>query len=154
MFSNQPLHRAWRLIADSTLKILAEKRPVNEEEKQDMSDSVFWIVEGNIRPGEFDKLNTLIDEMVTNTNTRESGTIAYEWFVDPGKTRCFIFERYRDSESAMIHLHTFDQKYAGRLGQLMEIGRVTLFGNASEEVMKTLGDQGTVFLSPLTGFTR
>jgi quinol monooxygenase YgiN len=119
-----------------------------------MARPVFWVVEGAIQQGAPDALRALIDEMVTSTKADEPGTMAYEWFVDSGGKKCHIFERYRDSAAAMIHLRTFDQKYAQRLGRLVRIERVTLFGNASEEVMRALGEEGTVFLLPLTGFTR
>ncbi len=119
-----------------------------------MSESIFWIVDGIIKQGAIDGLTSLIGEMVSGTKANEPGTLAYEWFIDSGKTRCHIFERYRDSAAAMIHLRTFDQKFADRLGRLIQIERLTLFGNASDEVVKTLGAEGNVFLLPLTGFTR
>ncbi len=119
-----------------------------------MSESVFWIVEGIINEGVGDDLRVLIDEMVAGTKANEPGTIAYEWFVDAGRTRCSIYERYRDSAAAIIHLRTFDEKFAQRLERLIRIERLTLFGNASEDVLKMLGGEGTLVLLPMTGFTR
>jgi quinol monooxygenase YgiN len=119
-----------------------------------MSESIFWIVDGMIKQGAGDDLKSLIDEMISSTEANEPGTVAYEWYMDAGKTRCHIFERYRDSQAAMIHLRTFDQMFAARLGRLLQIERVTLFGNASQEMLNTLGHEGTLALLPLAGFTR
>jgi len=119
-----------------------------------MSEPVFWIVEGVIQQGALAALRSLIGEMVTITQANEPGTMAYEWFLDSGKQRCHIFERYRDSTAAMIHLRTFEEKFAKRLGLLVKIDRVVVYGNATEELIKALGDEGTVFLLPWAGFTR
>jgi quinol monooxygenase YgiN len=104
--------------------------------------------------GSFWRAGIAITETVSATKGDEPGTLTYEWYVAPLKTRCHIHERYRDSAEVMIHLHTFDRMYAERLGMLMAIGRVALFGNASQEVVEKPGGEGTVFLLPLKGFTR
>jgi quinol monooxygenase YgiN len=119
-----------------------------------MSKPVFWVVDGHVRPGSLDSLKSLIAEMVANTQANEPGTIAYEWFLDSEKGVCHIFEKYQDSAAAMIHLHTFDEKYAQRLGQVMEIRRITLYGDTSEELHRALNGDGTVYLYPVSGFTR
>jgi len=119
-----------------------------------MQNEISWVVEATIQESQYEKLKTLSAEMVSSTHEHEPGTISYEWFVDEAATKCYICERYADSAAAMKHLETFGLKFAERLGQLVRIKRVTVFGSASEEVMKALGEEGTVFLSPLTGFTR
>jgi len=119
-----------------------------------MSKPLFWIVEGVIQQGALDALRSLIDEMVTSAQADEPGTMAYEWFILPDKSRICIYERYADSPAAMKHLETFGVRFADRLGQLVRIERVTVFGDASEEVVKALGDEDTRFLMPLSGFTR
>ena len=119
-----------------------------------MTESIFWIVDGIITKEADLDLQDLIDEMVASTQANEPGTIAYEWFVDAGRTRCSIYERYRDSAAAVIHLRTFDEKFAERFGRLVRIEHLTLFGSASEDVLKMLGEEGTLVLMPLTGFTR
>jgi len=119
-----------------------------------MSKQVFWVVEGIIREGALEALTTLMHEMVTSTQANEPGTMAYEWFILPDKTQICIYERYADSPAAMKHLETFGVRFAERFEERVRIDRVTVFGDASEEVMKALGDEGTAFLSPLAGFTR
>jgi|WetSurMetagenome_2_1015567.scaffolds.fasta_scaffold1468258_2 quinol monooxygenase YgiN len=119
-----------------------------------MSEQVSWIVDGKIRPGALDSLRTLIAEMVGNTQAKEPGTLIYEWYMDSEKEICHIVERYQDSAAAMAHLRTFDQKFAKRLGEVMEIRRVTLYGDASQELHDAHGGEGTVYLYPSGGFSR
>jgi quinol monooxygenase YgiN len=119
-----------------------------------VSKQVFWVVEGEIQHGALDTLKSLINEMVTNTKNNEPGTLAYEWFIDGGKTRCHIFERYQDSAAAMIHLRTFEERFASRLGQVMKIDRLALHGDAEKELVEGLRGDGTVFLLPAGGFNR
>lgn len=119
-----------------------------------MSEPIFWVVEGGIQPRALDALMPLIEEMVASTKAVEPGTMAYEWFVDSGNKECHIFEKYRDSAAALIHLRTFEEKFAERLGKLVRIERVKLYGDADKEVVGALGSEGTVLLLPLTGFTR
>jgi quinol monooxygenase YgiN len=119
-----------------------------------MTSQVFWIVEGVVREGEREAFGALIDEMVASTQDNEPGTMGYEWFLDPAGNECRIVETYRNSSAAMIHLHTFEEKYARRLEQVMQIQRLTLYGNAEKELVDALGGDGTTHFAPVSGFVR
>jgi quinol monooxygenase YgiN len=119
-----------------------------------MTSQVFWIVEGVVREGEREAFDALIDEMAASTQDNEPGTMGYEWFLDPAGNECRIVETYQNSSAAMIHLRTFEEKYSGRLERVMQIEKLTLYGNAGKELVDTLDGDGTRCFVPACGFVR
>jgi len=119
-----------------------------------MSNYVFWILETSVKEGQIENLRALMTEMVEATEREEPGTINYEWFVSPDNGRCAIFERYSDSDAALAHLTTFQNKYAARLMELVEVKRFTVYGNPSETLRNGLSAVGAFFMEPFGGFSR
>jgi len=119
-----------------------------------MSDTVAWMLELAIKPGELDNMKALMNEMVEATQTNEPGTLNYEWFISEDEKSCHIYERYADSAAAMIHIGNFGQHFAKRFMAVFEPTRRVVYGNPNEEVRKILSSRGGVFMGPLGGFGR
>ena len=118
--------------------------------RQDIS----WIVEGTFRQETLEQLKALHREMVAATRVSEPATLNYEWYIDPVKNTCWIYERYADSGAAAKHLAGFERNYAQRLGQLVSIRSITVMGEPGSEVINALGNEGVTYLSSLGGFAR
>ena len=126
-----------------------------------MSDSVFFIVELEVKPGQIDELRSVMEEMTNATRADEPGTLNYEWFLTPDGTVCRIFERYADSASAVAHSRTFPPDLAQR-GQAFRPTRLTAYGEITTEIreqrieplLAAVPGIKVVVLEPLGGFTR
>lgn len=118
-----------------------------------MNNNVFWLLEGAIKPGEFDNFLTVMKAMVTNTQENEPEAIEYEWSVSENKQNCYIYERYANSAAVMNHV----QKGAELFQQLVACVNVTslkVFGYPNDEVRHLLGGLGAIFMTPVGGFIR
>ena len=119
-----------------------------------MNNNVFWIVEVEVKDGELDKLRDLMSEMVEATQSNEPGTLNYEWAISEDSKNCHIFERYVDSAAALIHLGTFNDKYAERFMALVDLKHFVVYGHPNNELKETFAGSDAVFMSPLGGFSR
>jgi quinol monooxygenase YgiN len=88
-----------------------------------MSDNVYWLLEGAVKPGEFDNLKALMKEMVEATQANEPDTLNYEWAITEDSKSCHLYERYADSAAAMTHMKAFGEKFAERFMGAVEITR-------------------------------
>lgn len=119
-----------------------------------MSDNVQWLLELNIKDGELETVKTLMNEMVSATQTGEPGTLNYEWFISDDGKICHLFERYVDSAATMIHLGAFGEKFADRFLAVLEPTRFVVHGNPDDEVREALAGFGAVHMAQIGGFTR
>ena len=119
-----------------------------------MDQSVYWNLELSINPEKKDGLAALAAEMSKATQENEPGTLNYEWQVNDDMTECHILERYADSDALMIHVGNFQEHFAARFFEILEIKRWTVYGNPSEGVKEALGSMGAQFLGKIGGFSR
>lgn len=119
-----------------------------------MSNFVYWVLETEVRDGKLDALKTLMKEMVDTTKADEPGTLNFEWTISGDNKRVTLFERYRDSSSAVTHVNAFMKNFAPRFMDCLEIKKQVVHGNASDELQKMLSGIGAKFMSPFGGFSR
>jgi quinol monooxygenase YgiN len=117
-----------------------------------MSDSVFFVFELEVKPGQIDELRNVMDEMVALTRT-EPGTVNYEWFLSHDGTACHIYERYADSEAVLAHGATFPESLNERFQAFRPV-RLTAYGKISEALREAVSELTPTFLEPLGGFVR
>ena len=118
-----------------------------------MSDIVFWVLELAIKPGEHDNFKALMKDMVEATQANEPNTMNFEWFISEDNKSCHIYERYADSAAVMTHLGNFAE-FAERFMATMDLTRLMVYGNASDEVKEALSGFGAVHLTSIGGFAR
>jgi quinol monooxygenase YgiN len=118
-----------------------------------MSTPVSWHLNMEVREGKLEDLRALMEEMVESTRGEE-GTLAYEWFLSDDTKTCHLYERYRHSEAAMVHLNTFADKFALRFLECLEPHAIHVYGEPSDELRRAHSNYGAVFLGTLGGFTR
>ena len=111
-------------------------------------DDIHWIVTAEIaQPEEFD---ALVADMVASTEGEE-GTIAYEW-LRSGDT-LHIYERYADSEAAMVHLGNFGA-FADRFTTVLSVTGLHVYGPASDALREAAAGFGAVHYDKVGGFFR
>lgn len=119
-----------------------------------MNKNVSWIFELTLTKGNPNDLKKLMVELVESTKNNEPGTLAYEWTLNEDNNICHIHERYSDSNSALIHLNTFNENFAERLMAIGDATGFVVYGNPSNELKDALEAFGGTYMSPIGGFTR
>jgi len=119
-----------------------------------MNDNVIVIGDMSIKSGELDNFKALMNEMVEATQANEPNTMIYEFFISEDNTYCQTYERYADSAAALTHIGNFGEKFAERLGAIVESKGFKVYGNPSDELKEVTSGAGAVFLTPFGGFAR
>ena len=65
-----------------------------------------------------------------------------------------IYERYADSDAAVVHLGNFGAKFAERFLQCFEPTDLYVYGEPSDEARAALDGFGAVYLGTFGGFSR
>jgi hypothetical protein len=116
-------------------------------------NEIAWLFEVEVKPGRRAEWDALVPEQVASTR-EEQGAQAYQFFGQPdGDTVC-IYERYADSEAAMVHMGIFGEKFATRFLDLVTPSRFTVLGPASQALIDALAPIGAVVYAPVDGFAR
>ena len=119
-----------------------------------MNNNISWILELSVKSGEMDNVKMLMAEMVQATEANEPGAMNYEWFLNEAESSIHLYERYADSEAALVHLGNFGAKFAERFLASMTPTGLNVYGNPNEELTKALTGFGGVFFPPIGGFAR
>ena len=115
-------------------------------------DQISKVVEISINTGMVAEFKEVATRFIERVNASEPDTLSYEWFLDTEGSKCYILEKYRDSETLLAHLENVRDLYEPILA-LSKITRIEVFGDASEEV-KEAHIPGTKFFQYWSGFTR
>jgi quinol monooxygenase YgiN len=118
-----------------------------------MKENISWIFELTLPTGNHIRLKELMVELV-ESSMNEPGTLSYEWTLNEDNTVCHIHERYADSESAIVHLQTFTEKFAARLLALGAATGFVVYGNPSAPLKEALEGFSGTYMAPIGGFTR
>jgi quinol monooxygenase YgiN len=118
-----------------------------------MNSQVSWTLELELQGGS-DEFTTLMNDMVTATQTNEPGTLSYEWSTSADGKICHVYERYADSAAVMTHLGTFGEQFAGRFLEILKPIRLVVFGSPSEEVREALAGFDPTYMHAVGGFSR
>jgi len=119
-----------------------------------MNEIIFWILETEIGEGKLDDLKSLMTEMSENTKANEPGTLNYEWFISEDNKKCYLFERYENSDAVLVHLSSFMKIYAARFMEILKVKKFELFGNPSDAAKEKLNKMGVKYNIPFGGFVR
>jgi len=106
------------------------------------------------REGRREEYLRLSDQALEIVRAKDSGTLAYDLYLNGDRSECMFVERYRDSEAAMEH--------AANLGHLFEAVLETvsvvhgeLLGEPSAELRaKLAGSDVPVLFTPYPSFDR
>jgi quinol monooxygenase YgiN len=126
-----------------------------------MSDSVFFVVELEVKPGQIDQLQSVMEEMAAVTQADEPGTLNYEWFLTDDGSACYIFERYANPDAAVVHSRTFPPELSRRAMAFLPT-RLTAYGKLTGAIRRQRIDPllaavpgiSLVVVEPLGGFAR
>ena len=126
-----------------------------------MSDSIFFVVELEVKPGQVEDLESVARDMVSVARKDEPGTLNYEYFLSDDRTTCHIYERYVNPEALLRHGLTGSDELNKR-GQAFRPVRLTVYGKVTEEVrekrieplLKAVPGFKVVYMEPISRLMR
>lgn len=118
-----------------------------------MTENVYWLLEVAIKPGQYETLKALMEEMVESTR-KEPGALIYEWHVSADKSTCHIYERYVDSAAVLAHLAAINDKFMPRFMGAVEPKRMQVYGSPNDAVKEAGAGFGAELFETWGGFMR
>ena len=101
-----------------------------------------------VRDGQLEGFKQQAAEMMRQTREKDTGTLAYDWFVSTDGTQCEVREVYVDADALVDHAaHVFEARQA-MFAEFADDHRMTFYGEPSErllEVVKKFGVDATWF---------
>lgn len=119
-----------------------------------MSDIIEWVLEMEVREGQAENVQPLLDEMVKATKANEPGALHYEYYMPADRSSCTVLERYADNDAVMTHLGNFGATFAERFLAAFTPVKFTVYGPANEAVMGALAGFGATNQKMVAGFHR
>jgi len=116
-----------------------------------MSQQIAWCVELAIKPGQLDDFMELTGEMVEFTRS-EPGVLSYRRFISDDDAVVHAIESYVDSDTALMHLQNFAEKFAERFSSMVDRRRFTVYGTPSFKLKELFDGFGAIYLTPFGGF--
>ena len=119
-----------------------------------MDNTISYVFEVAIRPGQLDAFKAVMREMIESTKATEPNTLSYEWYISADGAVCHTCERYADSAAIMTHMNTVREKFSERYFQAAEPRRLVVYGNPDEQVRTLFAGLKPLYLPSAGGFTR
>lgn len=119
-----------------------------------MNDNISWVFELTLKNGKLDELKNVMTEISENTYKEEPQTLNYEWSISEDEKKCHIYERYANSDAAILHLQKFINQNASKVMALGDATYFVVYGNPSTQCKEILDKLGATYMKPIGGFTR
>ena len=119
-----------------------------------MSEIIEWVLEMDVRDGQGDNVQPLLEEMAQAAEADEPRTLHCEFYMSDDRRTCTVLERYADNAAVMAHFAQFGGRFADRFTELFMPVRLTVYGPATAAVMSVLAGYGGVRLDRVAGFHR
>lgn len=103
----------------------------------------------NIAPGKFADFKRAAADALEACRSKDTGTLAYEWFLNDAQTEGYVLESYADSDALLAHLGNV-QPVAPQLMQTLTSSQVDGYGDPSPGLVQAL-QGGIQFIPRLQG---
>lgn len=120
-------------------------------QEDESADDIHWVLMLTVNEGKESDLQTLMAEM-SEATLDEAGTTRYEWLRD-GDT-VHLYERYVDSDAAMVHLGNFGATFAERFFDALTATGMDVYGPASDALRENLAGLDPAYYELVAGFAR
>ena len=103
----------------------------------------------NIREGQLEGFKQQAAEMMRQTREKDTGTLAYDWFVSKDGTEVEVREAYVDADALVDHaFHVFEARQA-LFAQFADDHHMVFYSDPSPRLLELMGKFGV----PFTWFT-
>ena len=118
-----------------------------------MNDEVYWVLTLAVKPGQLAAFKEIAFGLVAATS-KEPGTLAYEYSINPAGDTVHVFERYRNSEAIVSHVDQTFAPFAQRFLELVTVTQLVVYGAPNDTVREKLAGFGAVYMQTFDGFRR
>ena len=115
------------------------------------SAQVYWVLTATV--DQMDKFKLLTQKLVAATE-REPGALQFEFSAGSDQKTVDIFERYADSNAALVHQRESFGPFAKEFFALAKLTRWVMYGTFGDEFKKANADFHPIYMSPFGGFVR
>ena len=100
-----------------------------------------------IHDGKLGEFKEVAARCMESVRTKDTGTLQYDWFLNPEGTECVVREMYRDSEAVFEHMGNLGDT----LGHLLALCDMELevFGDPSQALIDATAEMGARIYAPL-----
>ena len=98
--------------------------------------------------GKRDEYLRLSDEAMEIVRAKDSGTLAYDLYLNGDQSECMFIERYRDSEAAIEHAENLGHLFAAVLSTVSVVHGELLGEPSTELRAKLAGSDVPVLFTP------
>lgn len=119
-----------------------------------MSEIIEWVLEMDVRDGQGDQVQQLLDDITKAALVDEPRTLHCEFYMSDDRSSCTVLERYADNAAVMAHFAQFGGRFAERFTQIFIPARLTVYGPANDSVMMALAGFGATKMDRVAGFHR
>ncbi len=88
----------------------------------------------DIKDGRLEEFKRVAAACLESVQTKDTGTLQYEWFLNEDETKCVILERYDSSAALLEHIANLGETF-GALLDTCEM-RVDMLGTPSAELLQ------------------
>lgn len=101
-----------------------------------------------INDGMLSDFKTVAARCIESVQTKDTGTLQYDWFLSDDGTECVVRERYRDSDAVFEHIGNLGDT----LGELLATADMVLelYGTPNEALAGALGEMGAKIYAPMS----
>jgi len=103
-----------------------------------------------VRDGQLQGFKRQAAEMMRQTKEKDSGTLAYDWFLSADGTRCEVHEAYVDADALVDHAVHVREARDAMFAEFAYDHQMTFYGEPSprlRELVNRIGISPTVFTS-------
>ncbi len=118
-----------------------------------MATHAQFIVEFTLQEGQQEAFKQQLREIIPFIQSTEPGALIYEFYFNSDESRCYVSEKYSDSEAMLAHLSNVNTRLQEIL-KLSSISRLEIYGALSPEAHAVAASLGANFLTHFGGFSR
>jgi quinol monooxygenase YgiN len=120
-----------------------------------MAQDIHTTLHVTVKEGKIKEFTRLVEEMSKAVEDNEPGAIRYQFFLNKDETQCILNESYVNIEAVLAHLKgAAVQIILPKILNICKIDRFEVFGDVTDELLKTLSKVGGVNYHFLNGFSR
>ena len=101
-----------------------------------------------INDGMLSDFKAVAARCLESVNTKDTGTLQYDWFLNEEGSECVVREHYRDSDAVFEHITNLGDT----LGELLATADMALelYGTPNEALAGALGEMGAKVYAPMS----
>ena len=120
-----------------------------------MTQDIHITLHVTVKEGKIEEFNRLVEEICKAVEVNEPGAKRYQFFLNDDENQYVLNESYVNIEAVLAHLKgAAVQIILPKIFNICKINRFEVFGDVTDELMKTLAQMGGVNYHFLNGFSR